>query len=35
MVSRLSFGESDLLRQVPESERWDFVVGCIPQVLFG
>lgn len=35
LVSRLSFGESDLLRQVPEAERWDFVVGCIPQVLRG
>ena len=35
LVSRLSFGESDLLRQVPEGERWDFVVGCIPQVLRG
>ncbi|PTL82288.1 aminotransferase class I/II-fold pyridoxal phosphate-dependent enzyme [Vitiosangium sp. GDMCC 1.1324] len=35
LVSRLSFGESDLLRQVPESEPWDFIVGCIPQVLRG
>lgn len=33
LVSRLSFSESDLLRAVPAEPRWDFVVGCIPQVL--
>ena len=33
MVARLSFGESDLLRGLPEGAAWDFVVGCIPQVL--
>jgi aspartate/methionine/tyrosine aminotransferase/methylase of polypeptide subunit release factors len=33
MVARLSFGESDLLRGVAEDGSWDFVVGCIPQVL--
>ncbi|WP_224242197.1 aminotransferase class I/II-fold pyridoxal phosphate-dependent enzyme [Hyalangium gracile] len=33
MVARLSFGESDLLRGLPEGAVWDFVVGCIPQVL--
>ncbi|XXF79202.1 aminotransferase class I/II-fold pyridoxal phosphate-dependent enzyme [Myxococcaceae bacterium GXIMD 01537] len=33
LVERLSFGESDLLRGVPGA--WDFVVGCIPQVLRG
>ncbi|MDY7226838.1 aminotransferase class I/II-fold pyridoxal phosphate-dependent enzyme [Hyalangium rubrum] len=33
MVARLSFGESDLLLGVPERPDWDFVVGCIPQVL--
>ncbi|WP_225409073.1 aminotransferase class I/II-fold pyridoxal phosphate-dependent enzyme [Stigmatella hybrida] len=35
LVARLSFGESDLLRQVPATQPWDFVVGCIPQVLRG
>jgi aspartate/methionine/tyrosine aminotransferase/methylase of polypeptide subunit release factors len=35
LVSRLSFGESDLLRGVPPEAPWDFVVGCIPQVLRG
>ncbi|MCI0569525.1 MAG: aminotransferase class I/II-fold pyridoxal phosphate-dependent enzyme, partial [Myxococcaceae bacterium] len=33
LVSRLSFSESDLLRSVPQDVSWDFVVGCIPQVL--
>ncbi|WP_338870279.1 aminotransferase class I/II-fold pyridoxal phosphate-dependent enzyme [Myxococcus stipitatus] len=33
LVSRLSFAESDLLRGVPAEPGWDFVVGCIPQVL--
>lgn len=33
LVSRLSFAESDLLRGVPAEPSWDFVVGCIPQVL--
>ncbi|MCP3058471.1 aminotransferase class I/II-fold pyridoxal phosphate-dependent enzyme [Myxococcus sp. K38C18041901] len=33
LVSRLSFAESDLLRGVPALPAWDFVVGCIPQVL--
>ncbi len=33
LVARLSFGESDLLRGLPEDGAWDFVVGCIPQVL--
>jgi aspartate/methionine/tyrosine aminotransferase/methylase of polypeptide subunit release factors len=33
LVARLSFAESDLLRGLPESGEWDFVVGCIPQVL--
>ncbi|HVG57986.1 MAG TPA: aminotransferase class I/II-fold pyridoxal phosphate-dependent enzyme [Hyalangium sp.] len=33
MVARLSFGESDLLRGLPQDAAWDFVVGCIPQVL--
>ncbi|GEN05330.1 Aspartate/methionine/tyrosine aminotransferase [Myxococcus fulvus] len=33
LVSRLSFAESDLLRGVPTQPSWDFVVGCIPQVL--
>jgi len=32
-VARLSFGESDLLQGLPADERWDFIVGCIPQVL--
>jgi len=35
LVARLDFGTSDLLREVPAHERWDFVVGCIPQVLRG
>ncbi|NMO21729.1 aminotransferase class I/II-fold pyridoxal phosphate-dependent enzyme [Pyxidicoccus fallax] len=35
LVSRLSFGESDLLKGVPSQAPWDFVVGCIPQVLRG
>ncbi|MBJ6761248.1 aminotransferase class I/II-fold pyridoxal phosphate-dependent enzyme [Myxococcaceae bacterium JPH2] len=35
LVSRLSFGESDLLRGLPETPSWDFIVGCIPQVLRG
>jgi aspartate/methionine/tyrosine aminotransferase/methylase of polypeptide subunit release factors len=35
LVARLSFGESDLLRGVPAEAPWDFVVGCIPQVLRG
>ena len=33
LVARLSFGESDLLRGLPEGAGWDFIVGCIPQVL--
>jgi len=33
LVSRLSFAESDLLRGVASEPPWDFVVGCIPQVL--
>ncbi|MBN1208408.1 MAG: aminotransferase class I/II-fold pyridoxal phosphate-dependent enzyme [Myxococcaceae bacterium] len=33
MVARLSFGQSDLLRGLPEGATWDFLVGCIPQVL--
>ncbi|MBF5043081.1 aminotransferase class I/II-fold pyridoxal phosphate-dependent enzyme [Aggregicoccus sp. 17bor-14] len=33
LVERLSFAQSDLLRDVSVSEGWDFVVGCIPQVL--
>jgi methylase of polypeptide subunit release factors len=33
LVRRLSFGQSDLLREVPQGAPWDFVVGCIPQVL--
>ncbi|KFE60145.1 aminotransferase class I/II-fold pyridoxal phosphate-dependent enzyme [Hyalangium minutum] len=33
MVARMSFGESNLLRGLPEGAAWDFVVGCIPQVL--
>lgn len=32
-VARLSFRTSNLLDALPEEERWDFVVGCIPQVL--
>lgn len=32
-VARISFGESDLLRGLPADAKWDFVVGCIPQVL--
>jgi len=32
MVSRLSFSVSDLLRDLPQ-RQFDFVVGCIPQVL--
>lgn len=32
-IARLDFGESDLLRGLPQDERWDFIVGCIPQVL--
>lgn len=35
LASRLSFGESDLLRGIPSDAPWDFVVGCIPQVLRG
>ncbi|WIG95164.1 aminotransferase class I/II-fold pyridoxal phosphate-dependent enzyme [Myxococcus sp. SDU36] len=35
LASRLSFGESDLLRGIPSEAPWDFVVGCIPQVLRG
>jgi len=30
---RVVFGESDLLEQLPSELRFDFVVGCIPQVL--
>ncbi len=33
LASRLSFGESDLLKGLPAGETWDFIVGCIPQVL--
>ncbi len=33
LVARLSFAESDLLGALPASARWDFVIGCIPQVL--
>ncbi|WP_373046062.1 aminotransferase class I/II-fold pyridoxal phosphate-dependent enzyme [Vulgatibacter sp.] len=32
-IARLSFGVSDLLKGLPADARWDFVVGCIPQVL--
>ena len=32
-VARLHFGTSDLLKGLPPDEPWDFVVGCIPQVL--
>ncbi|AKU90011.1 aminotransferase class I/II-fold pyridoxal phosphate-dependent enzyme [Vulgatibacter incomptus] len=32
-AARLRFGTSDLLVDLPAEERWDFVVGCIPQVL--
>ena len=32
-VGRLRFGRSDLLDDLPAEDRWDFVVGCIPQVL--
>ncbi|NOK32826.1 aminotransferase class I/II-fold pyridoxal phosphate-dependent enzyme [Corallococcus exercitus] len=35
LVSRLSFGESDLLLGLPQKPEWDFIVGCIPQVLRG
>ncbi|HWV39679.1 MAG TPA: aminotransferase class I/II-fold pyridoxal phosphate-dependent enzyme, partial [Vulgatibacter sp.] len=31
-LERLSFSQGDLLRSVPE-QQWDFVAGCIPQVL--
>ena len=31
-LERLSFSSGDLLRSLPH-DRWDFVVGCIPQVL--
>ncbi|MFO7566421.1 MAG: aminotransferase class I/II-fold pyridoxal phosphate-dependent enzyme [Enhygromyxa sp.] len=33
LAARVSFGESDLLRAVDPAERWDFLIGCIPQVL--
>jgi len=33
LVARLSFAESDLLLGLPEEGAWDFIVGCIPQVL--
>jgi aspartate/methionine/tyrosine aminotransferase/methylase of polypeptide subunit release factors len=33
LAARLSFGESDLLLALPAGQEWDFVVGCIPQVL--
>ncbi len=32
-AARLAFSSGDLLRDRPTEERWDFVVGCIPQVL--
>ncbi|MET0402555.1 MAG: aminotransferase class I/II-fold pyridoxal phosphate-dependent enzyme, partial [Cystobacter sp.] len=35
LVSRVSFGESDLMRSLPQTPTWDFIVGCIPQVLRG
>jgi len=31
-IARLSFSAGDLLRSVPQG-KWDFVAGCIPQVL--
>lgn len=33
LAARVSFTEGDLLRSFPAEARWDFVVGCIPQVL--
>jgi methylase of polypeptide subunit release factors/aspartate/methionine/tyrosine aminotransferase len=33
LVARLDFGTSNLLDALEPGERWDFVVGCIPQVL--
>lgn len=33
LVSRLDFRQSDLLDALPRNGSWDFVVGCIPQVL--
>lgn len=33
LAARLRFGESDLLKGPAADARWDFVVGCIPQVL--
>jgi aspartate/methionine/tyrosine aminotransferase/methylase of polypeptide subunit release factors len=33
LAARLRFGESDLLKGLPADAGWDFVVGCIPQVL--
>ncbi len=35
LVARLSFGESDLLKGLSAETTWDFIVGCIPQVLRG
>lgn len=32
-AARVSFSQGDLLRDFPPEARWDFVVGCIPQVL--
>lgn len=32
-AARVSFSQGDLLRGFPPESRWDFVVGCIPQVL--
>ena len=32
-AERLSFSSGDLLRGLPPDERFDYVVGCIPQVL--
>jgi aspartate/methionine/tyrosine aminotransferase/methylase of polypeptide subunit release factors len=33
MLARLSFDTSDLIDALAPDERWDFIVGCIPQVL--
>ncbi|HWN69704.1 MAG TPA: aminotransferase class I/II-fold pyridoxal phosphate-dependent enzyme, partial [Haliangium sp.] len=33
LAARLAFGTSDLIDALSEDERWDFVIGCIPQVL--
>lgn len=32
-ASRLDFAQSDLLSALPSTSRWDYIVGCIPQVL--